>query len=112
MTELEQWEGVRLVDEEGRIDRLSAFPAWSAPAGGGEIEWWRSLAGHGGALVNLAAQMFKGRVSNLALAQLNPELLFSAGRPRPARHDPAPFVIYGLELWLRYFQVRPRTTYN
>jgi hypothetical protein len=77
-----------------------------------DIQWWRSLAGHARALLNLAAQLSKGGVSDLALAQLNPELLFSAARLRAARRDPAPFVVYGVELWLRYFQVRPRTTYN
>jgi hypothetical protein len=203
MTEPEQWEWVRLGDEEGRIDRLSAVPAWSAPAGveldgqsllfyypvrtrahgsralqfrriragasllteflkldrapaerilayarqhgplgfcqhgdpshcllprgcspeictiatgrpavREDIQWWRSLAGHARALLNLAAQLSKTRVNDLALAQLNPELLFSAVRLRAARRDPAPFVVYGVELWLRYFQVRPRTTYN
>jgi hypothetical protein len=29
----EQWEWVGLSDEEGRLDRLSAVPAWSVPAG-------------------------------------------------------------------------------
>ena len=54
-----------------------------------DIQWWLSLAGHAYALLNLAAQLSKGGVSDLALAQLNPGLLFSAARLRAARRDPA-----------------------
>ena len=202
MTEPEQWAWVRLGDEEGRLDRLSAVPDWSAPAGveldgqsllfsypvrirrhssralqfrkiraGAKLltsfvtldeapaerilayarqygplgfcqhgdaghrllpqgcsprvcttatgqpavredtQWWRNLAGHARALLNVAAQLSKGRVDDSALARLNPELLFSAARPRQPR-EAASFVVYGMELWLRFFQVRPHTTYN
>jgi hypothetical protein len=167
MTEPEQWEWVRLGDEEGRLDRLSAVPDWSAPAGvdldgqsllffypvrirhhgsrelqfrkiraGAKLltefvtldeapaerilayarqygplgfcqhgdaghrllprgcsprvcttatgqpavredtQWWRNLAGHARALLNVAAQLSKGRVDDSALARLKPELLF------------------------------------
>ena len=76
------------------------------------LQWWRNLAGHARALLNAAAQLFKGRVDDLTLARLNPELLFSAPRLRTARRDPASFVAYGMELWLRLFQVRPRAIYN
>ncbi len=203
MTELERWDFVSLGDNEGRVDRRSAVPAWSAPpevelegewllfrrplltlrhgrralerrrvsAGsslltefvqldeapaerilayarrhgpfgfcqhgdpshrlipGGcspavsaghaahaalreALQWWRNLAGHARGLLNAAAQLSKGRVDDMTLARLNPELLFSAPRLRAARRDPASFVAYGVELWLRFFQVRPRVTYN
>jgi hypothetical protein len=76
------------------------------------LQWWRNLAGHAHALLNVAAQLFKGRVDDLTLARLNPELLFSARRLRGARRHAALLVAYGMELWLRLFQVRPRTFYN
>ncbi len=76
------------------------------------LQWWRNLAGHARALLNTAAQLSKGRVDDLTLARLNPQLLFSAPRLRAARRDPASFVAYGMELWLRFFQVRPRVSYN
>jgi len=76
------------------------------------LQWWRNLAGHARALLNAAAQLFKGRVDDQTLARLNPELLFSAPRIRTARRNPASFVAFGMELWLRYFQVRPRAIYN
>ena len=203
MTKPEWWDWVVLGDNEGRVDRPSAVPAWSAPpeveldrqwllfrypvrmlrhgkralqfrrvkasaglltefialdeapaqrvlayarrhgplgfcrhgdpshrlrpqgcaaeiviTGGGQsavreaLQWWRNLAGRARALLNAAAQLFKGRVDDLTLARLNPEVLFSARRLRTARRDPAPFVAYGMELWLRLFQVRPRAIYN
>jgi hypothetical protein len=76
------------------------------------LQWWRSLAGHARALLNAAAQLCKGRIDDLTLARLNPQLFFSASRLRAARRDPASFVAYGMELWLRFFQVRPRVSYN
>ena len=76
------------------------------------LQWWRNLAGHARALLNVGAQLFKGRVDDLSLARLNPELAFSAPRLRTARRNPAVYVAYGMELWLRLFQVRPRATYN
>lgn len=59
----------------------------------------------------LRPSCLKGRVDDSALARHNPELLFSAARPRQPR-EAASFVVYGMELWLRFFQVRPHTTYN
>jgi hypothetical protein len=203
MTEPEKWEWVGLGDEEGRLDRLSAVPAWYAPAeveldgqsllfiypvrtrrhgsltlqfrkiragaklltefvmldeapaerilayarqygplgfckhgdpshrlpprscspkvcttAAGqpavceETQWWRNLAGHARALLNLAALQSKGRVTDSALVQLNPGLLFSAAPLRQARREAASYVVYGMELWLRLFQVRPHATYN
>jgi hypothetical protein len=76
------------------------------------LQWWRSLASHARALLNVAAQLSKGRVEDLTLARLNPQLCFSAPRLRAARRAPASFVAYGIELWLRFFQVRPRVSYN
>jgi hypothetical protein len=76
------------------------------------LQWWRRLAGHARALLNAAVQLFKGRVDDLTLAQLNPQLCFSASHLRAARRHPASFVAYGMELWLRFFQVRPRVSYN
>jgi hypothetical protein len=103
-------------DPEHRLLRHGCAPAVCTtnsrqPAVREALQWWRSLAGHARALLNVAAQLFKGRVDDLTLARLNPELLFSPRLTR-ARRDPAPFVAYGLELWLRLFQVRPRATYN
>ncbi len=77
-----------------------------------EVQWWRNLAAHARALLNAAAQLSKGRVDDLTLARLNPQLFFSARLLKAARRDPALFVVYGLELWLRFFQVRPRVFYN
>ena len=49
----------------------------------------------------------------ISLARLNPGLLFlPASVFRAARREPASFVAYGMELWLRFFQVRPRVIYN
>jgi hypothetical protein len=76
------------------------------------VESWRGVAGHARALLDLAAQLFKGKVEPTTLARLNPQLLSSARLLKAARREPAPFVAYGLELWLRFFQVRPRATYN
>jgi hypothetical protein len=77
------------------------------------LQWWRNLAGHARALLNVAAQLFKkGRVDDLALARLNPQLFFSGPRLKSARRNPAALVTFGMELWLRLFQVRPRGTYN
>jgi len=77
------------------------------------LQWWRNLAGHARALLNAAAQLSKGRVDDITLVRLNPGLLFLRPRVlRAARRDPAPFVAYGMDLWLRFFQVRPRATYN
>lgn len=75
-------------------------------------KWWRNLAGHARAVLNVAAQLSKRRVDDVTLARLNPQLCFSARLLRAARRDPAPFVAYGLELWLRFFQVRPRVFYR
>ena len=72
------------------------------------LQWWRNLAGHARALLNVGAQLFKGRIDDLTLARLNPELLLSALRLRSARRNPAAFVAYGMELWLRLFQERSR----
>lgn len=77
-----------------------------------ELQWWRNLAGHARALLNAAAQLSKGRVDDVTLARLNPQLCFSSLRLKAARRDPAPFVAYGMELWLLFFQVRPRVSYN
>jgi hypothetical protein len=77
-----------------------------------DTQWWRNLAGHSRALLSLAAQQSKGRVNDSALARLNPGLLLSAARLRQARREPASLVVYGMELWLRLFQVRPHATYN
>ncbi len=94
-------------------------PAAVATTGAGQVavrealQWWRNLAGHARALLNAAAQLFKGRVDDITLVRLNPGLLLRPMRVlRAARRDPAPFVAYGMELWLRFFQVRPRATYN
>lgn len=77
------------------------------------LQWWRTLASHARALLSAAAQLFKGRVDDLTLARLNPGLVLSPPRLlRAARRDPASFVAYGMELWLRFFQVRPRAIYN
>jgi hypothetical protein len=77
------------------------------------LQWWRNLASHARALLSAAAQLFKGRVDDLTLARLNPGLVLSPPRLlRAARRDPASFVAYGMELWLRFFQVRPRAIYN
>ena len=77
------------------------------------LQWWRNLASHARALLNAAAQLFKGRVDDLTLARLNPGLFLSPPLLlRAARRDPASFVAYGMELWLRFFQVRPRAIYN
>jgi hypothetical protein len=77
------------------------------------LQWWRNLASHARALLNAAAQLFKGRVDDLTLARLNPGLFLSPPLLlRVARRDPASFVAFGMELWLRYFQVRPRAIYN
>jgi hypothetical protein len=77
------------------------------------LQWWRNLAGHAHALLNAAAQLFKGRVDDITLARLNPGLfLLPSSVLRAARREPASFVAYGMELWLRFFQVRPRITYN
>jgi hypothetical protein len=55
----------------------------------------------------VAVQLIKGRVDDLTLAQLNPQLCFSASRLRAARRDPASFVAYGMELWLSFFSGAP-----
>lgn len=90
-----------------------AAAVWSGqPVVREALQWWRNLAGHARALLNVGAQLFKGRVDDLTLARLNPELLLSAPRLRSARRNPAAWVAYGMELWLRLFQVRPRATYN
>jgi hypothetical protein len=86
--------------------------ATGQPAVREDTQWWRNLAGHARALLNVAAQLSKGRVDDSALARLNPELLFSAARPRQTPREAASFVVYGMELWLRFFQVRPHTTNN
>ena len=77
-----------------------------------DLQWWRNLAGHARALLNVAAQISRRQVDDVTLARLNPQLCFSARLLRAARRDPAPFVAYGLELWLRFFQVRPRVFYR
>jgi hypothetical protein len=83
------------------------------PAVREDLAWWRNLAGHARALLTAAAQLFKGRVDEIALARLNPRLLLPPRQLlRAARRDPAPFVVFGMELWLRFFQVRPRITYD
>ncbi|MGO9057287.1 MAG: hypothetical protein ACLQU2_07865 [Candidatus Binataceae bacterium] len=77
------------------------------------VQWWRNLAGHARALLNVAAQLSKGKVEPITLVRLNPELIFSSRKQfRAAQRNPASFVAYGLDLWLRYFQVRPRISYN
>src|SRR6266851_652984 len=77
------------------------------------LPWWRNPASHARALLNAAAQLFKGRVDDLTLARLNPGLFLSPPRLlAAARRDPASFVAYGMEMWLRFFQVRPRAIYN
>jgi DNA-directed RNA polymerase subunit RPC12/RpoP len=105
-------------DPSHRIRPEGCAPAVCTPDAGQpavheDVQWWRNLAGHARALLNVAAQLFKGRVDDTTLARLNPRLLFPPGQLlRAARRDTAPFVVYGMELWLRFFQVRPRTTYN
>ena len=93
-----------------------AADVWTTGAGQAAVrealQWWRNLAGHARALLNAAAQLSEGRVDDLSLARLNPQLFFSAPRLRAARRDPASFVAYGMELWLSFFQVRPRVSYN
>ena len=75
------------------------------------LQWWRNLAGHARALLNAAAQLSKGRVDDITLVRLNPGLLFLPPRVlRATRRDPAPYVAFGMDLWLRFFQVRPRAT--
>jgi hypothetical protein len=87
--------------------------ATGQPAVREDTQWWRNLAGHARALLNAAARLFKGRVDDLTLARLNPGLFLSPPRLLgAARRDPASFVAYGMELWLRFFQVRPHATYN
>jgi Cytochrome bd terminal oxidase subunit I len=86
--------------------------ATGQPAVREDTQWWRNLAGHARALLNLAAQQSKGRVNDTALARLNPRLLFPAAGLRQARREVASFLVYGMELWLRLFQVRPHATYN
>lgn len=83
-----------------------------SPAVREALQWWRNLAGHARALLNAGAQLFKGRVDDPTLARLNPALCFSRPQLRVARRDPASFVAYGMELWLRYFKVRPHMLYN
>lgn len=100
-----------------RLDPSACWPASSAAAAGRTVgrealSWWRNLAGHARSLLNAAAQLSKGRVDDVTLARLNPELLFSAQRLENARREPESFIAYGMELWLRLFQVRPRVTYN
>jgi hypothetical protein len=76
------------------------------------LQWWSNLAGHARALLNVTAQLSKGRVDDINLGRLNPQLFFSASHLRAARRHPASFVAYGVELWLRFSQVRPRVSYN
>ena len=76
------------------------------------LQWWRNLAGHARALLNVAAQLSKGRVDDISLGRLNPQLFFSASRLKVARRHPESFVAYGMELWLRVFQVGPRVSYS
>jgi hypothetical protein len=76
------------------------------------LQWWRNLAGHARSLLNAAAQLRKGGVDDMTLVRLNPELLFSATKLTEARRDAGWFVAFGMDLWLRFFQVRPRVTYH
>ena len=178
MTKPEWWDWVVLGDNEGRVDRPSAVPAWSAPpeveldrqwllfrypvrmlrhgkralqfrrvkasaglltefialdeapaqrvlayarrhgplgfcrhgdpshrlrpqgcaaeiviTGGGQsavreaLQWWRNLAGRARALLNAAAQLFKGRVDDLTLRAAQPRGAFfgAAAQDRAAR---------------------------
>jgi predicted RNA-binding Zn-ribbon protein involved in translation (DUF1610 family) len=90
-----------------------ALCAISYPPGVQEaLEWWRTLARHARGLLNAAAQLSKGKVDDQLLAQLDPQLCFSARHLKEARRYPSAFIAYGMELWLRYFQVRPRMSYK
>jgi hypothetical protein len=72
----------------------------------------RNLARHARSLLNAAAQLRKGAVEDMTLVRLNPGLLFSATSLTDALPEAGWFVAYGMDLWLRFFQVRPRVTYN
>ncbi len=77
------------------------------------VQWWRNLACHARALLNAAAQLCRGKLKPVSLIQLNPALIFANRlKWRALLRNPEPFVVYGLDLWLRFFQVRPRASYN
>jgi hypothetical protein len=78
--------------------------ATGQPAVREDTQWWRNLAGHARALLNVAAQLSKGRVDDSALARLNPELLFSAARPRQTPREAASFVVCGMSCGCDFFR--------
>ena len=77
------------------------------------VQWWRNLAHHARALLNAAVQLSKHKLKPISMMQLNPALIFATQlKWRELLRNPEPFVVYGLDLWLRFFQVRPRASYN
>jgi len=104
-------------DPSHRLNPESCSPAVSAGESGEAIlrealQWWRNLASHARRLLNAAAQLRKGAVDDMTLVRLSPGLIFSAKRLKGARREAGWFVAYGVDLWLRFFQVRPRVTYD
>jgi hypothetical protein len=97
--------------------RIEGCPAAVSKTASGQmavresLDCWRTVAGHACALLNLSAQIFKGTVDDFTLGRVNPQLFLSADRLKAARRDPGSFVAFGVELWLRLFQVRPRISY-
>jgi len=77
------------------------------------VQWWRNLARHARALLNAAAQLSRRKLEPTTMMLLNPGLMFSNRLQfKEMQRNPEPFVVYGLDLWLRFFQVRPRASYN
>jgi len=77
------------------------------------LQWWRNLARHARALLNVAAQLSKRKLQPITLMQLNPGLIFATELQfKELSRNPEVFVAYGLDLWLRFFQVRPRASYD
>jgi hypothetical protein len=77
------------------------------------VQWWRNLAGNAHALLNVSAQLLKGKIEPPTLVRLAPKLnLMSPAQFRIAQRTPGVFPAYALDLWLRFSKVRPRPTYN
>ena len=77
------------------------------------LQWWRNLARHARALLNVAVQLSGRKLKPITLMQLNPGLIFATElQYKELSRNPEASVAYGLDLWLRFFQVRPRASYD
>jgi hypothetical protein len=77
------------------------------------VQWWRSLAGDAYALLNVSAQLFKGKIEQTALVRLSPKLKsLPPEQFSNVQGTPGVFPAYALDQWLRFSHVRPRPAYN